>query len=103
LTRMPSDHSKRLLKEACPNHAYPIRQKLKDYGTMRSFMTSGPLTWVADPDEGPDESNATPFPEENFAMMVFEGHPLFGGRRLSNLGPRMSTRGGWGRGGSRAY
>jgi hypothetical protein len=90
LTRMPSDHS------------YPVRQKLKDYGMMQSFMTSGPLTWVADPDEGPDESGATPFPEENVAMMVFEGHPLFGGRRLSNLGPRISTRDGWGRGGSRA-
>jgi hypothetical protein len=38
------DHFKRLLEEACPNHAYPIRHKLKDYGMMRSLMTSGSLT-----------------------------------------------------------
>jgi hypothetical protein len=24
--------------EACPNHTYPIRHKLKDYGMIRSFM-----------------------------------------------------------------
>jgi hypothetical protein len=42
----PMDHFKRLLEEACPNHAYPIKHKLKDYGMMRSFMTSGSLAWV---------------------------------------------------------
>jgi hypothetical protein len=42
--RLPMDHFKRLLEEACPNHAYPIRHKLKDYGMMRSLMTSGSLT-----------------------------------------------------------
>jgi hypothetical protein len=40
----PMNHFKRLLDEACPNHAYPIRHKLKDCGVMRSFMTSGSLT-----------------------------------------------------------
>jgi hypothetical protein len=34
LTRTPSDHFKRLLDEACPNHAYPIRHKLKECGMM---------------------------------------------------------------------
>jgi YD repeat-containing protein len=33
-TRMPTDYLKRLLEEACPNHAYPIRHKLKDSGIM---------------------------------------------------------------------
>jgi hypothetical protein len=42
--RPPMDHFKRLLEEACQNHAYPVRHKLKDYGMMRSFMTSGSLT-----------------------------------------------------------
>jgi hypothetical protein len=28
--RPPKDHFKRLLNEACPKHAYPIRHKLKD-------------------------------------------------------------------------
>jgi hypothetical protein len=35
---------KRLLEEACPNHAYPIRHKLKDCNMMWSFMISGSVT-----------------------------------------------------------
>jgi hypothetical protein len=42
--RPPTDHFKRLLEEACANHAYPIRHKLKDCSMMRSFMTTGSLT-----------------------------------------------------------
>jgi hypothetical protein len=40
----PTNHFKRLLEEAYPNHAYPVRHKLKDCDMMRSFMTSGTLT-----------------------------------------------------------
>jgi hypothetical protein len=40
----PVEHFKRLLKEACPNHAYPIKHKLNDCGMMRSVLTSGSLT-----------------------------------------------------------
>jgi hypothetical protein len=42
----PTNYIKRLLEEACPNHTYLIRKKLKDSGMMRSFMTSGSHTWV---------------------------------------------------------
>jgi hypothetical protein len=97
--RMPTDYFKRLIKEACPNHAYPIRHKLKDWGLMWSFMTSGSLTWGAKPEEGSDESNTVPFPEANAIMMIFEGCPLVGRRRMSSLGPRIQTHGGWGCGG----
>jgi hypothetical protein len=38
--RPRTDHFKRLLKKACPSHAYLIRHKLKDCDMMRSFMTS---------------------------------------------------------------
>jgi hypothetical protein len=79
LTRMPLDHFKRFLEEACPNHTCPVRHKLKDCGMMQSFMTSGSLTWGADPDEGPHGSDATPFPKENTIMTVLEGRLLFGG------------------------
>jgi hypothetical protein len=39
LARPPTDHFKRILDEACPNHSYPVRHKLKDCGMMRRFMT----------------------------------------------------------------
>jgi hypothetical protein len=42
--RPPTDHFKMLLEEGCPNHAYPVRHKLKNCGMIRSFMTSGSLT-----------------------------------------------------------
>jgi hypothetical protein len=69
------DHIKRLLEEACLNHAYPIRHKLMDYGMMRSIMTSGSLTWGAELDEGPNGSDMISFPEENANMTVYGGHP----------------------------
>jgi hypothetical protein len=77
--RPPTDHLKRLLEEAYPNHAYPVRHKLKDYCMMRSFMTSGSVNWAAELDEGPNGSNATPFPRENAILTVYKGHPHWGG------------------------
>jgi hypothetical protein len=44
LVRLPIDHFKGLLEEACPNHAYKVKHKLKDCSMMQRFMTSGSLT-----------------------------------------------------------
>jgi hypothetical protein len=90
------DQFKRLLDEACPNHAYPIRHQLKDYSTMRSFMTSGSLTWGAELDEGPDGSNMTLIPKENTIMIVYGRRPLLRRRRISGISRRTPTRYGWG-------
>jgi hypothetical protein len=46
---------------------------------MRSFMTSGSLNWAAELDEGPNGSDATPFPRENAILTVYKGHPHWGG------------------------
>jgi hypothetical protein len=94
--RPPTDHFKRLLEEACPNHAYPIRHKLKDCGMMRSFMTSRLLTWGAELNEGSNGSDTTPFPRENVILTVYRGRPPLGRRRVSNLSPRALTHYGWG-------
>jgi hypothetical protein len=77
--RLPIDHFKRLLEDAYPNHAYPVRHKLKDCGMMSSFMTSGSLTWSVELDEGLDGSDTRSFPEENTVMTVYGGHPHRGG------------------------
>jgi hypothetical protein len=76
-----------LLKEAYRNHTYPIRHMLKDFSMMRSFMTSVSLTWGVELDEGPDGSHTMPFHEENAVMMVYEGRPLSGRRRMSSPTP----------------
>jgi hypothetical protein len=36
--RPPIDHIESLVEEACPNHAYPIKHKLRDCGIMKNFM-----------------------------------------------------------------
>jgi hypothetical protein len=86
--RSPTNHFKRLLKEAYPNHTYPVRHKLKDCSMIRSFMTSGALTWGAKLNKGLDESNTTSFLEENAIMMVYGGCPPSGRRHVSSLSPR---------------
>jgi hypothetical protein len=63
---------------------------------MRSFKITGSLTWGTEPDEGPEGSDSTPFPEENAIMMVIGGCPPSGRRHMSNLSPKVSTRGGGG-------
>jgi hypothetical protein len=73
--RLATYHLKRLVEEACRNHTYPVRHKLKDCGMMRSFMTSGSLTWGVELDEGKGGSDTTPFPEENVVMLVYGGPP----------------------------
>jgi hypothetical protein len=55
--RTPTGYFKRLLEEACPNHAYPVKHKLKDSSMMQTFMTSGSLTWV--PSSTKDPMGAT--------------------------------------------
>jgi hypothetical protein len=99
--RTPTNHFKRPLEEACPNHAFLVRHKHKQCGMMRSFMTSGSLSWGTEPNEGPDGSDAKPFPEENAIMTILGGHPPLGRRRMINLSPRVSTHGGGGCGGAR--
>jgi hypothetical protein len=41
---LPIDHFKRLLEEACSNHVYPIKHKIKDCSMMKNFMVSRSLT-----------------------------------------------------------
>jgi hypothetical protein len=69
----PTDHFKRLLKEACPNHVYPIRHKLKDYDMMKSFMISGSPTWGMGLNEDLGGNDVMPFHEENIVMMLYDG------------------------------
>jgi hypothetical protein len=101
LVRSCTDHFKRLLEETRPNHAYLVRHKLKNCGMMWSFMTLGSLTWGTESSEGPNGSDAAPFPEENDIMMVLGERPP--GREAPHVQPRprISTHGGGGRGGSR--
>jgi hypothetical protein len=60
-TRLPLDHLEKLLEEACPNHAYPVKHKLKDRDMMKNFMASRSLIRGMELDEVPYECDAMPF------------------------------------------
>jgi hypothetical protein len=72
------DHFERLLEEACPNHAYPIKHKLKDCSMMKNFVSSGSLTRDKDPEEDLSDRDTTPFPREDVVMTAYDRHPLPG-------------------------
>jgi hypothetical protein len=67
-----TDHFKRLLEEACPNHTYLIKHKVKDYDVMKNFMILGSLTSGMELNEVPDGSDTMPFPGEDTIMMVYD-------------------------------
>jgi hypothetical protein len=73
--RPATDHFRRLVKEACPNHAYPIRHKLKDCGMMRSFTPSCPLPGVRSSMKTQVEVIRRLSPGKNVVMMVYGGRP----------------------------
>jgi hypothetical protein len=77
--------------EACLNHAYPIKHKLKNYSMMKNFMTTGSLTKGKELKEDPSKSDTTPFPREDTVMMVYDGRPHLRRRCISNLSPGTPT------------
>jgi hypothetical protein len=89
---LPTDHFERLLEEACLNHVYPDKHKLKYCSMMKNFMTLGSLTQDKEPEEDTGESGKTPFPGEDAVTTVYDGHPPPGRRRVSNLTPETPTR-----------
>jgi hypothetical protein len=75
----PIDHFERLIEEACPNHSYPIKHKLKDYDMMKKFRVLGYLTQGMELNEDPSGSDTMCFPKEDAVVMVYDGHPYQGG------------------------
>jgi hypothetical protein len=97
LARSPTDHFRRLLEVACPDHVYPIRHKLEDYDMMKSFMISGSFTQGIELNEDLGGSNTIPFPEEDTVMTVCGGGLPLERRHMSKLCSRPPTHCGWGR------
>jgi hypothetical protein len=61
----------KLLKVTCPNHAYPIKNKLKESSMMKNYMTVVALI------EGDPTGKATaPFPREEAVLSIYNGPPM---------------------------
>jgi hypothetical protein len=92
----PMVHFEKLLEETCPNHAYPVKHKLRDYGMMKNFMASRSLTRGTKVNEVLDEGYTMRFLEEDATMMIHNGCSSPGMCLMSNLSLGTPTRCSWG-------
>jgi hypothetical protein len=60
---------------ACPNHAYPVKRKLKECTMMKNHMTSGGLAKGKKPEGDPGGKVDASFPEEEAVMSIY-GRPI---------------------------
>jgi hypothetical protein len=95
--RPSKDHFEKLVKESCPNHAYPIKHKLTDCGPIESFMTMGSLSRGMEVDEVPTEGDAAPCPREDAIMTIYDRRPSPERRCVPNTS--IGTLAHYGRGG----
>jgi hypothetical protein len=65
------DHLEKLLEESCPNHACAIKQKLRDYSLMKSFMATRYLPRSMEVIDAPIEDDEAPFLGGDVVMTVF--------------------------------
>jgi hypothetical protein len=78
------NHFEKLLEETSPNHAYPIKHKLRDCGMIKNFMASVSLAQGMEVDKVLDEGDTMPFPGEDAVSMIYDGHPSPGMLCMSN-------------------
>jgi hypothetical protein len=71
--RQPTDHLEKLLEVTCPNHAYPIKHKLKECSMMKNYMTTGALAKGKKPVGDPGGMAAAPIPREEAIMPIYDG------------------------------
>jgi hypothetical protein len=69
----PVSHFEKLLEVTYPNHAYPVRHKLKECNMMKNYMTTGPFTKGKKPEDDPIGMAVAPFLEEKKVMSIYGG------------------------------
>jgi hypothetical protein len=89
--RPPTNHFEKLLEEAYPYHAYPVKHKCKDRDMIKNFMISGFLAWDKELKGDLGGKGVTPFTGDEAVMMVYGGPPPPERCCISNLSPRTLT------------
>jgi hypothetical protein len=69
----PADHFEKLLEVTYPNHAYPIRHKLKECTMMKNYMSMRTLTKDKKLEGDSVGKAAAPFPKEKAVMSIYGG------------------------------
>jgi hypothetical protein len=89
--RPPTNHFEKLLEEAYPYHAYPVKHKCKDCDMIKNFMISGFLAWDKELKGDLGGKGVTPFTGDEAVMMVYSGPPPPERCCISNLSPKTLT------------
>ena len=86
------NHFKKLLEVPCPNHAFPIKHLLKDYGLMRQFLSGGSNKGEQGKDPPPTTDDAeekdNDFPTSDGCLMIFGGSVAYDSKHRQKVARR---------------
>ena len=86
------NHFEKMLEGPCPNHAFPIKHLLKDYGLLWRFLSGGsnkgeqgkdPALTVDDAEEKDDG-----FPTLDGCLLIFRGSAAYDSKRCQKVARR---------------
>ena len=79
------NHFEKLLEGPCPNHAFPVKHLLMDYGLMRWFLSRGSNKGEQEKDPTPTTDDAEEkddgFPTPDGCLMIFGGSVAYDSKR----------------------
>jgi len=74
-----------MLKGPCPNHTFPVKHLLKDYGLMRQFLSGNSNKGEQGKEPAPTADDAEEkddgFPTLDGYLMIFGGSVAYGSKR----------------------
>jgi len=75
------NHFKKLLEGPCPNHVFPVKHLLKDYGLMRKFLSRSSNKGEQGKEPAPTADDTKEkddgFPTPNGCLMIFGGSAAY--------------------------
>ena len=84
-TECNPNHFENLLDGSSPNHAFPVKHLLKDYGLMRRFLSGGSNKGEQGKDPPPTTDDAEEmndgFPTPDGCLMIFGGSAAYDSKR----------------------
>ena len=86
------NHFEKMLEGLCPNHAFPVKHLLKDYGLMHKFLlgsaNKGEQGKAPAPTIDDEEEKDEAFPTPNGTLMIFGGSMAYDSKRRQKVARR---------------
>jgi hypothetical protein len=87
----PANHFEKLFEATCPNHTYPVRQKLKECTMMKNYMTSGTFARGKKPKDDSTGKVVAPSLKRRWSCPFMVGRPPTSLDASSNLPVNQPT------------